>query len=169
MQGREKMSNRITTDQIASVFGEPANYIVKVDYGKTLAQMKYDGHYDWSNPDITPENFPINGTGVVEVPLELVHLNKVVSSNMVLVHLDANGMRAATVEELLAFGATYPEIQRKFPVVALGSPNLWPGCSCPLPYLTSGRFERELKLNWRWFGILSWYEDCRFLAVRKSA
>jgi len=35
-------------------------------------------------------------------------------------HLHSKKMRGATVEEILAFGSQYPEIQRQFPVVAVG-------------------------------------------------
>lgn len=180
------MSNRITTDQIAELLAQDkagritrenlqrfllnpdggTGYIVSVDYGKTVEEMVSAGRYDWKNDNITTKNFPINGTGVVTVALELVHLNKAASSKAVLAHLEANGMRPATVEELLAFGATYPEIQREFPIICLGSSWVDPYGYRSVPCLGRDGSRRKLDLYWFDYG---WDEHCRFLAVRKSA
>jgi len=139
---------------------------VSVDYRKTVEEMVASGRYEWSNSNITSKNFPVNDTGVVTVALELVHLNKMVNSEDVLRHLEKNGMRPATVEELLAFGATYPEIQRKFPIICLDKGSSWinPGDFRFVPYLHRDGSRRKLDLYW--FDN-DWYEYCRFLAVRK--
>ena len=103
------------------------------------------------------------------VDLELVYLNRNASSEDVLSYFEQNGLRPATMAELLAFGATYPEIQREFPIVCLdkgGSSWVDPHGGCRVPYLDQDGFERGLRLSWcdnGWDGI------CRFLAVRKSA
>ena len=149
-----------------SVASKPADaYSVVINFGKTVEQMKDDGHYDWSNSNINSQNFPLSGEGTVNVTLELVHLNRLASSQDVLDHLEANGMRPATVEELLMFGVTYPDIQREFPIVCLGSSWVDPDGDRDVPYLRRDGSERDLDLFWLgndWNGI------CRFLAVRKS-
>ena len=180
-QGASSMS-KITPEQIAELLAQDktgrvtrenfqrfllnpdggTDYTVSVDYGKTVEEMVASGRYDWSNGNITSKNFPVNGTGVVTVALELVHLNKAASSGAVLAHLKDNG----TLAELLAFGATYPEIQREFPIVCLDKGSSWvdPGDYRDVPYLDRDGSDRKLSLDW--FDCV-WDEDCRFLAVRK--
>ena len=150
-----------------SVASKPAAgvYPVVIDYGKTVEQMKKDGRYNWSNDNINSRNFTVSGTGVVTANLELVHLNRVVSSEDVLAYMESNGLRAATVEELLMFGVTYPDIQRDFPIICLGSSWVGPDGSRLVPYLFRGGSVRKLDLGW--FGD-GWGAGCRFLAVRKS-
>src|SRR3989338_11533408 len=100
-------------------------YKVLVDYEQTLQQMIAVGKYDYANSDINSNNFPITGNGKQEVIVELVHYGRDMTTDDVLKDFEARGLRAATLPELLAFGATYPEKQREFPIVALGS--VWQG------------------------------------------
>jgi hypothetical protein len=37
--------------------------IIAVDYGMSLRDMIAAGKYDWVNPSITAERFPVEGTG----------------------------------------------------------------------------------------------------------
>ncbi len=143
-------------------------YKVLVGYGQTLQQMIANGKYDYANSDITSGNFPITapptGGGKQEVVVELVHFGRDMASDAVLKEFEARGLRAATLPELLAFGATYPEKQREFPVVALGS--VWQnryGCRS-VPYLIGSGSGRGLGLYWDDF---RWRVRYRFAAVRK--
>jgi hypothetical protein len=151
MSGRQKASD---------------TYKVVVDYGKTLTEMIKLGKYAWVNDDISDKHFPIQGAGTQEAELVLVHLNREATTKEVLEHLNALGLEPAKVEHLLAFGAAYPEIQKEFPIVALGS--IWVGDvgyrGCP--FLDFGDGKRGLDLRWR-DDDDHWRDDCRFLAVRK--
>lgn len=142
----------------------PITYPVTVDYGKSLREMIAAGQYDFQNGDITAKHFPITGTGQVEVELHLVHLNRVVSTDTVLAELDRRNLRPATIAELLALGAKYPNLQKEFPVVALGS--VWRDLLGyrRVAYLDDWRGERKLYLNWH---DDDWYGHFRFLAVSK--
>jgi hypothetical protein len=142
-------------------------YRVTVDYTRSLAEMIAAGKYDWTNPDINEKNFPIVRPeqavdGVIEVIL--VHLNKVVSTADFLRYCEENSLRPGTLPELLALAVAHPELQRQFPIVALGS--VWAsrdgGRYSPDLYDWDGR--RELNLDER--GAV-WREGCRFLAVGK--
>lgn len=137
---------------------------VEVDYGKTLAEMIESGRYDWTNDDITSKRFPIRGEGKVERALVLVHPNRMVSTDEALSELDRRGLRPAKIEELLALGITRPELQKEFPIVALGSHWVDPHGDRYFAYLDWDDDERNLRL--RWYGNV-WYEIYRFLAVRK--
>ena len=109
-------------DLVAEADGKTgSSFKVTVDYSKTLEQMIADGKYDWKNSDIKAKNFPLNGQGTTAVNIELVHFNRNIESDTALAELDKMGLRPATLPELLAFGAKYPDKQREFPIVALGS------------------------------------------------
>ncbi|MBU4314955.1 hypothetical protein KJ673_00955 [Patescibacteria group bacterium] len=139
-------------------------YTVSVDYGKTIEEMVSAGRYDWYDDSITSANFLVVGTGVATIAIELVHLNKVVSSKEALAYMEANGLRPATIEEQLAFGATYPEVQREFPVVGLGSSWVYRNGVRHAPCLYGYGSYRKLDLYWY---DDDWSESYRFLAVRK--
>lgn len=146
---------------ITELVGKLTNtYMVTVDYARSLEAMIKAGNYGYVNEDITPKNFPITGKGKVDLEVVLVSFNIKESA---LKELDELGLRAATLPELLAFGEMHSEVQRAFPIIALGSiANV--GGNRHVPSLDGWGGERELRLSWfgsRWFG------HCRFAAVRK--
>ena len=140
-----------------------STYPVTVNYDLSLAEMIKVGRYDWVNSDTTEKHFPMKGSGIKEVTTELVHFDRGMGSEDVLLELVKRDLRSAFIEELLAFGAKYPEVQRQFPVVALGS--IWRRLDGRIvPCLRRGGSGRSLSLGW--FGG-RWDDDFRFLAVRK--
>ncbi|MDO8493233.1 MAG: hypothetical protein Q7S19_01675 [bacterium] len=141
----------------------PTELEVLIDYTQTLEQMITAGHYDWANSDITAKRFPLKGEGKVARKAYLVHFDHGISSENAIKELDKQGKRPATIEELLAFGAKYPEIQRKFPVVALGSSAKVDG-DRSVAYLDRYGSARRLHLVW-WDG--DWNANYRFLAFAK--
>lgn len=157
---RRFLSGEIVVSSIASIF------TILVDYSQSLAQMISSGKYDWVNSDITEEHFPTGKAGgKAEFHLELLHFNKVMFSDQVLTEMKKRSLRPATLSELLAFGEKYPEEQRKYPIVALGSVWRHWGGRRRVPFLCSYADGRGLGL--RWFGY-GWVGGCRFLAVRES-
>jgi len=100
---------------------------VLVNYGFNLVEMIERGKYDWKNDEITPKNFKIEGSGEIPVDLVLVHFGESITTQDVKQRLSDQGLVSAKIEHLLAFGARYPELQRKFPVVALGSGRAFTG------------------------------------------
>lgn len=162
---REKFQKFLMDSDDASCNGP--GYTVSVDFNKFIHDMVRAGRYnqDYGHLSRLAALFNVKGEGVITVALELIHLNRVASSDVALAHLERNGLRPATIEELLAFGASYPEIQKRFHVVCLGS-----SCSgshndgCFVPVLRGHPGFRELHLTQ--FNQ-NWDSDCRFLAVRK--
>ena len=140
-------------------------FVASIDYSLSLEQMISAGKYDWKNNDITAKNFPISGIGVQDVTFELVHFDRTISTQDATKEILARGLEVAKIEHLLAFGEKYPDEQRKYPIVALGS-------FCLLeddryyPSLNHSDDERHLALPWYRSG---WFDVCRFLAVRKSS
>ena len=137
---------------------------LKVNYDLSVESLVTHGKYDWKNDSITTKNFPTTRKGEADLVLELIHFNKVLTSEEALRELDKTGYRPAELHELLAFGEKYPDIQRQFPVIALGSVwRDWGGARF-VPFL--GRYGDVRSLFLRYFGH-EWGEFCRFAAVRK--
>ena len=141
--------------------------VLSVDYSQTLEQMIAAGHYDWKNDNITAKKFPVVGNGIVQFEAKVFHFDRDTSSqdnvDAIKAADPANPWEPAKTEHLLAFGAKYPEEQRKYPIVALGSVAEVDG-DRRVPYLY--RFGAGRRLDLGWWGI-GWGGFCRFLAVRK--
>lgn len=148
-------------------FGQPSSaesYPIIVDYSKSLQQMIEAGGYDYANPDITAEHFPV-AEGQAELEAVLLHFNLRIGSDEALQLMGAQGFRAGSLPELCAFGARHPDVQRQFPIVALGSVWTDSGGSRFVASLWGNHGKRSL--------FLDWFEDdwdpyYRFLAFRKS-
>ena len=168
-------SGRMNKKRLQSILGEAVEqsaaniFPVIVDYSRTLSEMISAGKYGWVNSDITDQHFPLPKipTGLptkLELNLELVHFNRFISSNDAIAELKKRGMRPATLPELLAFGEQYPEEQRKYSIVALGSVwQDWGGRIVPCLWFDA--VGRGLGLSWFEGG---WGDGYRFLAVRES-
>lgn len=139
-------------------------YTVAVNYGQTVEQLIKAGKYDWFNDDVTSRNFPSNEKGVAEVLVYLVNFNYDISSEDAVKELDRQGLRPATLKELLALGIAQPDLQRSNPIVALGS--VWRDSAgyVRVPGLRGADDYRRLDLSW-WRG--DWGSYWRFAAVRK--
>lgn len=141
-----------------------SEFTVQVDYGKTVEQMVAVGAYDWKNMDITAANFPVNKRQSGGVVVCLIHFDKGMGSDEVIAELDAMGLRPAELPELLALGACCPNLQREYPIVALGS--FWQRRVGRryVPCLYRNGSDRDLDLYWY---DLGWVLGCRFAAVSK--
>jgi hypothetical protein len=157
---RRQIAELLVSDRVIS-----GRHNIVVNYDMPLANLIAAGRYDWKNGDINDQNFPISGSGTSETEIALFHFNKSMSTDVVLDELDKRGFRAATLRELLALGADQPELQRQFPIIALGS--IWrdPCDNRGVAFLGRNGAERYLSLDWC-EGDLG--DFCRFAAVRKS-
>ena len=141
--------------------------LLTVDYTKTLEEAIADGKYDWKNIGIVAKNFPISIEIVekkIELATKLFHFNRRVSSEDATLQMDRDGYRSATLRELLVLGALNPELQKQFPIIALGSIWRAAGDDCCVVCLSVDSSGRKLSLYW--FG-LDWDARDRFLGVRK--
>ena len=104
---------------------------VAVNYDQSIEELIQAGKYDWRRDNVVDGHFaPEEKQGLVEVEIELVHLGRGsdICTDDVLREFERRELRPATPIEVLAFGAAYPDIQRRFPfIVALGHP--WQGRS----------------------------------------
>ncbi|MBW4062124.1 hypothetical protein HJC99_06135 [Candidatus Saccharibacteria bacterium] len=145
--------------------GKPAlnTYPLTIDYDRSLDAMIAAGRYDYASSNITVDNFPV-GMGERLVNAVLVQFDHDPSDDEVTRELERLNLRDASMAEGLAFGATYPEIQRQFPIVFRGSVWAGPDGSRSVGYLWGRPGNRRLNLGWR---SSDWDADYRFLAVRK--
>ena len=146
--------------------GKPAGnaYPVTVNYDLSVEDAVKLGRYDWNNSDISSRNFQTKRKGTAEVAVELIHFNRYISTKDAQKELDQRVYRPAELHELLAFGEKYPNVQREFPIVALGFVWQVRGCRRDVSGLKGGGSERSLDLDWVGRG---WGEIYRFAAVRK--
>jgi hypothetical protein len=98
-----------------------------------------------------------------EVTFECVHMTRDATTDEVLAEMDRKGLRPALYEEVLGFAEKYPDEQRKYPIVALGSETRRGGTR-GVACLWGDGCRRDLNLSWI-YG--AWHRDCRFPAVRK--
>lgn len=133
---------------------------INVDCSLSLEEMISACRCDWVRGDITSRWFPVLGKGKKTLRVEIVHLNCDISPEAAIAEISKKGARPASIEELLAFGASFPEIQRRFRVVALGSFFQVQG-AYNIPYLGMGSDGRSLDL----LSCSVLESDCRFLVV----
>ena len=172
--GNDDSMRRLLTDKslvrrVAELIVESSKsvyptYRVVVNYTHTLAEMIKAGKYDYANSDINAKNFPVSGAGTRETEIALFHFNKNMSSGQVIAEMEKAGYRPAKIEELLALAEFHPELQREFPIIALGSVWRSPVGDLNVPYLNRYDSRRGLRLDW--FGG-GWGDGCRFATARK--
>ncbi len=97
-----------------------------------------------------------------EVLFEYIHLGRSTSISRVLAEMDRRGLRPALYEELLGFAEQFPDEQRQFPIIAIGSRALIAHNS-RIPYLWCDESGRSLEQYWIGDRLCDY---CRFLAVR---
>jgi hypothetical protein len=141
----------------------PESTTLSVDYSRSLEAMIAAGNYDWTNSDITAKRFLVAGSGIEQFEIKLFHFDRPMSSETAVETIKAAGWEPGQIEHLLAFGEKYPQEQRKYPIIALGSVVEVDGRHY-VPYLYRDDARRSLRLNW-W--AYDWHGLCRFLAVRK--
>jgi hypothetical protein len=159
----------VLLDKLADVLTEAAHtpqdvFPVQVDYDLPLRDAIDAGNYQGVNAFITSENFPSSKRGQSSVEIVLMRFEGRMTSEEVVNALSKRGMRPAELREFLAFGATYPEAQRKFSVIGLGS--VWQDKKGyrNVPCLYTASEARYLDLHW-WDD--AWYSYSRFAVLRK--
>jgi hypothetical protein len=152
-------------DVLAETLRKAANvFSVLVDYGRSVVDLVAAGKYDWKNDNVNDNNFPVSRRGTDSVEVHLVHFNRMISTQDALNELDRQGLKPADLHTLLSLGAKYPDLQREFPIVALGSVWRYRFGDRSVPYLYWRDSGRSLYLRWIDY---FWREFCRFAAVRK--
>lgn len=98
-----------------------SEFVSVVNFDETLPQMIAAAKFDWVNSNITPERFPICGSGTKKYAFKLYEPKRMPSSEAVGALMEADGFPAAGHEAGLAFARDFPKEQLKRPIVLLGS------------------------------------------------
>lgn len=97
--------------------------IVEVDQ-LSLKELVDTGKYSYVDKEITEKYFNVQVVGKPKTDtVLLIYFAQTLTSESVLSKMEQGGVYPATIEHLLAVGAKYPELQKQFPVAALGSVN----------------------------------------------
>jgi hypothetical protein len=174
-QSEEDLARAINThgdvvlDRIAGVISESAHkhedlYTISVDYDLPLSQAIDAGNYAGVNVDITSQNFPSSKHGQAQLDVILTRYDGRLTSEEVLSEMKKEGLRPVELYEFLAFGAQFPEMQRRCCIIGLGS--VWQDRKGykNVPCLYEASEARYLDLHWWDDG---WYSYTRFAAIRK--
>jgi hypothetical protein len=138
---------------------------IVVDHDVSLQAMISAGNYNWANPNITADRFPVEGTGTKKFRTKLFDPGQFISSPDVAAAMQTEDFTPGGHIHGLAFAATFPEEQRKYPIACLGSSaemsfgRHWVVC---LDARNDG--ERNLNLYSRDDG---WLRGWRFLGIQE--
>lgn len=142
-------------------------YAVTVDYSLSIKKAVKAGNYNWSSKNITANNFPVlsEEVGKKDIKFALAHFNHDIEFGNAIACMDKLGYRLATAREILAFGVNYPDLQRQFPIVALGQ---WANIcgDRKVIYLSGSVLLRKLDLI-HLFGYVCDDDNYRLLFVHK--
>jgi hypothetical protein len=148
---------------------EAETYYFDVDYSKNIKEMISQGNYDWQNDDINNFSFKKteNTNKIVKVAAKVLPFKGKVDEETK--NMESKGFHPATAFELLAFGATHSEVQRKFPIMALGtiSKMLYSNSICLCLYNCDSKRkpgQRGLGVHYYVFGPRE--ENCHLLGIK---
>lgn len=143
----------------------PLKFRIVVDYSQSFEKMIAISGYDITDYMATfmfkDSPAQSGGSTVRELEPQLIHFDHPILSQDAAADL-GRGMRPAIMEELFAFGATYPWVLKKFPIIAAGS-----SCVCCGQRKAVGIISSVGVCPWLpdWGARLS--TDTRFLAIPK--
>jgi hypothetical protein len=139
---------------------------LRVDRRKGLSRMIEEGHYDLADLQIRQLRFKTSAKGG-QVTGRLLRCEPLlrddaITVNTVLRSMRRRQLRPASVGELLALGAQYPDEQCAAPIVALGAQGTAKNGMIYIPYLLGSGSKRFLKLRW---DSQQWPSGYLFLAI----
>ena len=139
-------------------------YPVTIEYDQSLESMVKSGGYDYVCSSDVLDNFSITGEGRQSHDLVLINFNKaLMTREHIIAGLEVLDLEPALVEDLLAFGIKYPDMQRAFPIICPGA--VWARSSTHHVALFLKGTESQRDLSQFSFGDLC--VGARFLARRK--
>ena len=142
--------------------------MVTVDYSESFDQMVHHGQYDLVSSKMTSENWPIHGHGQKRRFMRVVLFGRTVHVEEILEYAAQNRLHLGRIEELLAVGRMYPDLQRCAPVLALGSKSICPVNGECLPMILEGmRKQRPRELCEHPYSQ-SLGKQCAFLFIKKE-
>jgi len=141
----------------------PAERVVTVPGHLSFGERVRRGAYGWHNANLTEARFPVTADQAGATEQRLFHFDPGRSSEATLREIRAVGYEPGRIGDLLAFGEHFPDEQRRYPVIGLGS--VVPiDDSLNVPALWFDGDRRTLDLI---FYDGDWHRNYRFLGVRR--
>ncbi len=144
-------------------------FVVTVHYDFSHTKQMKAGKFDWvtdydHNVIRKPptEHLSPLPQSTVEQRITLVHLNRYARREEIIAEMEKLNVRPVTSPEFLALTKAYPDLQRQFPLVGLGSVWVDSNGSRFVLHAFNDSDERELGLRW---DDVQWSGNCRFPAV----
>jgi len=137
---------------------------VTVNYRQSFWRMIELGAYDIVDGPFDVKEATHASSKPEKIEVFAVRFSWCARTKEVLRSFDCRNLRPATLAELLALGAQYSNLQRKFPIVALGT-YWWEDSFQLYPHLTAYKRWRKLSMMGASLDD-SWFDE-RFACVRK--
>ncbi|MCF7795454.1 hypothetical protein K9M50_03785 [Patescibacteria group bacterium] len=138
-----------------------------VDYSRSLQEMIEATDCDCMDDQALEKHFPLPTElrgKKVEISVKLFHFDRIIKGKYAISEINKNNFRPARPVEVLALVEAYPEIQKEFPIAALGS--FWyDKYGFRLVYVLHF-IKNSHMLCWDWLDNY-WVDNCRFLGVHK--
>ena len=165
LSGKLKIQIFSTTSDLGVAVPAETEQFLTVEADISFEDRITRGNYGWDNSDLTEKKFPVTAEQVGDWEWKLFHFDRDISSEEAIRLMKEDGYDAGAIGHILTFGEKYPEEQRKFPIIGLGSvakvllhrdvPGLW-----------SDGGERVLDL---FLFDGGWRRRFRFLGVRRPS
>jgi hypothetical protein len=104
-----------------------AVFAVTIEHGQSLEEMIAAGCYDDVDPVALSVSFRIMRRSRKQTEITLIQFDRPYAPGELKALMEGRGYRPAFIEELLALGKEQPDLQRKIPIVALGSGRIIQG------------------------------------------
>lgn len=134
LSGELKIQLLSTTAEAIAVPTDVEQFMT-VNPDLAFAERITRGNYGWTNSDLTEKKFPVTEDQHGEWEWKLFHFGRDISSEEAIRLMKEDCYDAGQIGHILTFGEKYPEEQRKFPIIGLGSvakvclyrlvPGLW--------------------------------------------
>ncbi|HOZ53164.1 MAG TPA: hypothetical protein PK142_00620 [bacterium] len=129
--------------------------VIKIDYNANFDDMIVRGGYVEVDRDINEKKFPKDSVAldssccVCDIFVKIFYFPNNCSTIDIIETMEDSGYRPASLLELLFFGEAYPNLQKTFPIVALGSISSG-GRVAFLDFITFGRILNTIKADHKW-------------------
>lgn len=138
---------------------------VTIDYNRSLEGMIEAGKYNLVVASVK-DHYSVSGNGLWGRTIELDCFGRFMTTDEVLQEFDQRGLWHGRIQDLLALGIDHPDMQRKYPIVAIGSSWTSGGTISMVPYLYGNDHERFLS-EIESMPNLAWSENTCFIASPK--
>ena len=137
------------------LFSYGQELIINVDYNTSLDDMIIKGGYVEVDRGINEKKFPKDSVVldsscyVCDIFVKIFYFSDNFSTINIIEAMEDAGYRPASLLELLFFGEAYPNLQKTFPIVALGSVDKNQKVAM-LDFITFGRILTSIKYDHKW-------------------